>query len=487
MFYTYKEGDEATLLGLKVVVVLFTLAHWVFLGFILVIIATLIARKQPILPGALGILAVGLAERFSFPGALEIMFRALMLSMQNLLTIILLIGMVVALTKLLQDTGADVIITQPLQTLRNPVLTYWVLGVVMWGMTLFLWPTPAVTLLGAVLVPTLSRSGLNPMAIAMSLAIFGEGLGLSGDFVIQGAPSLLSKATGLPLASVLDALWPVVLASGLAAAAVGDWQQRRLSKHTGAMTAILPHTQAGNQGKSKLASKTKIEHPKNTNPAARMIGFLVLCGYAVAIAILILGKIKGDGASAIIGGVTLIILITGTLLKDRGNAFSTFVEYVRHGLRFSISTFTPIIIMAGFFFMGTATGTLAVFDRHEPGFFSDFATSLAHVFPLNKWIAGLFVMLTAMLGSMDGSGFSGLPLTGGIAVALSEAAGLPLAPLAVLGQIASIWTGAVLIPWGFAAVTAAVAGVEAQTLVKYNLPSYLTALAVAYLWTMMRL
>ncbi|MHB1406314.1 MAG: hypothetical protein ACYCV0_12085, partial [Desulfitobacteriaceae bacterium] len=155
MFYTYKEEDEATLLGLKVVVVLFTLAHWVFLGFILVIIATLIARKQPILPGALGILAVGLAERFSFPGALEIMFRALMLSMQNLLTIILLIGMVVALTKLLQDTGADVIITQPLQTLRDPVLSYWVLGVVMWAMTLFLWPTPAVTLLGAVLVPTL--------------------------------------------------------------------------------------------------------------------------------------------------------------------------------------------------------------------------------------------------------------------------------------------------------------------------------------------
>lgn len=454
---------------------LFTLAHWVFLGFIAAIIASLIARKQPILPGVLGILAVGLAETLNLPGALEIMFRALLLSMQNLLTIILLIGMVVALTKLLQDSGADVILTRPLQNLRGPVISYWVLGISMWVMTLLLWPTPAVTLLGAVLVPTLRQSGLNLMALAMSLSIFGEGLGLSGDFVIQGAPSLLSKATGLPLARVLEALWPLVLISGLAAVVVGDWRQRRLYKLQG--TPSVSQQGLRNNGSTH----------KKTDPKARIIGYLVLGGYAVTIAILIAGKIKGDGASAITGGVTLIILILSTLMKDRGKAFSTFVEYVRHGLRFSISTFTPIIIMAGFFFMGTATGTFAVFNRQEPGFFSDYATTLAQVFPFNKWLAGMFVMLTAMLGSMDGSGFSGLPLTGGIAVAFSHAAGLPLAPLAVLGQITAVWTGAVLIPWGFAAVTAAVAGVEAQKLVKYNLPSYFTALAVAYFWTMMRL
>lgn len=94
---------------------------------------------------------------------------------------------------------------------------------VMWGFTLHIWPTPAISLLGAVVIPALARVGVNPIGMAVSLTIFGKGLGFAGDFVIQGAPSLLSKAAGIPVYTILTASFPVVLLSGFLAAGTGGF------------------------------------------------------------------------------------------------------------------------------------------------------------------------------------------------------------------------------------------------------------------------
>ena len=50
--------------------------------------------------------------------------------------------------------------------------------------------------------------------------------------------------------------------------------------------------------------------------------------------------------------------------------------------------------------------------------------------------------------SIDGSGFSGLPLTGTLAGALGPASGMDVAALAALGQMGAVWTGGgTLIAW----------------------------------------
>jgi hypothetical protein len=164
---------------------------------------------------------VGIADRGEVIGALQVSFRALSLATGNLLTVILLIGIVVALTHLLKETEADQVIIKPLLRIRSLGMAYWSLGIVMWILTLLVWPTPAISLLGAVAVPALVKVGINPIGLAVSLTIFGEGLGLAGDFVIQGAPSLLSKASGIPVYSIISASFPVVILSGLFAAVVG--------------------------------------------------------------------------------------------------------------------------------------------------------------------------------------------------------------------------------------------------------------------------
>lgn len=45
--------------------------------------------------------------------------------------------------------------------------------------------------------------------------LFGHGIALSGDFVIQGAPKLTADAAGLPVSSVVSASVPLVIVMGV--------------------------------------------------------------------------------------------------------------------------------------------------------------------------------------------------------------------------------------------------------------------------------
>lgn len=69
--------------------------------------------------------------------------------------------------------------------------------------SLFFWPSPAVALIGAVLLPAALRVGLPALGAAMAMNLFGHGIALSGDYIIQGAPKLTADAAGLPVGSVM--------------------------------------------------------------------------------------------------------------------------------------------------------------------------------------------------------------------------------------------------------------------------------------------
>ena len=68
----------------------------------------------------------------------------------------------------------------------------------MMTISFFFWPSPAVALMGAILLPVAVRVGLPPIGVAIAMNLFGHGIALSGDFVIQGAPKLTADAAGLP-------------------------------------------------------------------------------------------------------------------------------------------------------------------------------------------------------------------------------------------------------------------------------------------------
>jgi len=164
----------------------------VYFVFTSLIIVTIFFRKKPILIAAFGIMVVGIAEMKSIIGGVQVAFRGLLFTATDLLPIILLIGLVIAMTDMLKTTQADEIITKPFLKIRNVFALYWLLGLSLWLLTLFLWPTPAVTLLGAVALPIIANTKIHPLGLASGFCIFGA-VGLAGDYIIQGAWTISSS------------------------------------------------------------------------------------------------------------------------------------------------------------------------------------------------------------------------------------------------------------------------------------------------------
>lgn len=472
-----------------------TLAHWVFLIFVLFIILTLFWKKPPVLSAAIGLFVVGFAYSGNPLESIQISFRALSLATTNLLSVILLIGIVVALTHLLKDTGADQRIVQPLLRVNRLSTAYWLIGIAMWVLTLMIWPTPAISLLGAVVVPALRKVGLNPLGLALSLTLFGEGMGLSGDFIIQGAPSLLSKSTGIPVPVLINESLPVVFSSGLLAVITGSFLIKFKLKDDSVTSAVKDNKLEPPKVLKRVRSRysPNILNSLNTTKEevalqkSRILALIVIFCYGLTVFFMLFFKIRGDAASALVGGTTFLILCIGVFIQERRKAFTSFVGYLKEGLRFSIGVFVPIVVMSSFFFLGTKTGFQQIFMKEGQGFFSDFAYLLSEFIPLNSWTVAGIIVLVAILGSMDGSGFSSIPLVGGIAIALSQVSDLPAVPFAVLGQIVGIWTGAALIPWGFSSVTSAITEVDPRALFRLTLPCYLVAIITAFFWTILRI
>ena len=98
--------------------------------------------------------------------------------------------------------------------IRNPFMAYWTIGIIMMVISYFFWPSPAVALIGAVLVPVAVKAGLPAIGAAISMNIFGHGIALSTDYIIQAAPKLTADAAGVPVDAVIKASIPLILIMG---------------------------------------------------------------------------------------------------------------------------------------------------------------------------------------------------------------------------------------------------------------------------------
>ena len=90
-------------------------------------------------------------------------------------------------------------------------------------------------------------------------------------------------------------------------------------------------------------------------------------------------------------------------------------------------------------------------------------------------------IVTGGLTGLDGSGFSGLPLTGAMARTFGAATGASVPILAALGQISAIYVGGgTIVPWGIIPV-AAICGVSPVDLARKNLLPVAVGFLAAFL------
>jgi hypothetical protein len=111
-----------------------------------------------------------------------------------------------------------------------------------------------------------------------------------------------------------------------------------------------------------------------------------------------------------------------------------------------------VLPIAGFFFIGNGDFSGPILglpeDAKAPAFMFDLINAAQSHFAPNAFITTFGVLLVGLIAGLEGSGFTGLPLTGSLAGALGPAASMDPTTLAAVGQMGNIWSGGgTLVAW----------------------------------------
>ncbi|MEK8129220.1 hypothetical protein WMW72_15040 [Paenibacillus filicis] len=455
--------------------------HFVYLAFIVFIMGVLIKRRDTTMICVIGIFALGWMATETLAGSVSGIFNSFIFATKELIGTIFIISIIVAMSRVLIQTGVNEVMVAPLtRFLRTPALAFWGIGLIMLVASLFFWPSPGVALIGAVLVPVAARVGLPALGAAVAMNLFGHGIALSGDYIIQGAPKLTADAAGLPVADVMQASIPLVIVMGAVTTAAAYWMMRRdMAKGT---------WRDGLVGAGKADDGGAVPGIGEAAPAAtlsqrtkRWLAVLIPLLFAADVAAMFLLRLQGGDATALIGGTAVLILMGVTLLAHRNQGLEQTTTYLIEGFQFGFKVFGPVIPIAAFFYLGDSAFT-ELFGQKLPdgshGIVNDLGVALAHWVPLNGGVAAVTLTVTGAITGLDGSGFSGISLAGSVAKLFATAIGSGAATLTALGQVSAIWVGGgTLIPWALIPA-AAICGVSPFELARRNLKPVLLGLAV---------
>lgn len=456
-----------------------TALHWVYLGFIIAIIGFMLMRRDTTLICIAGILGIGILATTSASGSVSGIFNSFIFAIKELVGTILIISIIVAMSRILIRTGINEIMISPFtRFLRTPALAFWGIGLIMMVTSWFFWPSPAVALIGAVLLPVALRVGLPALGAAVAMNLFGHGIALSGDYIIQGAPKLTADAAGIPVSSVMQASIPLVIVMGVVTTVTAYWMMRRDQKSGKWRNGLVvsPAESTPDYDLSAVADRNAL-----SLSTKRWLAAIIPILFALDVVAMFMLDLQGGDATALIGGTAILIMLFITMLTHRGKGFEKTTSYLVEGFLFGFKVFGPVIPIAAFFYLGDS-GFLAMFGEKLPeaslGIVNDLGIALAHVVPVNGVVGSITLTVVGAVTGLDGSGFSGISLAGSIAQLFGHAIGSGISTLTALGQVAAIWVGGgTIIPWALIPA-AAICGVDPFELARRNLKPVFIGLCV---------
>ena len=451
--------------------------HWVYLIFILLVIAFIVMKKDTSFICIAGILVLGFIATSSVTLSVTGIFNSFAYAIKELLGTILVISIIYGMSKVLMKAGINEVMVSPFTRLiRTPALAYWIIGILMMVISWFFWPSPAVALMGAVLLPVAIKAKLPAMGVAVAMNLFGHGIALSGDFIIQGAPKITADGAGIPVSEVVAASVPLVIVMGLVTTVAAFWLLMKDIK-SGALKVedVWKNNTVVEAGEEVGALK------KMTGSTKKALAILVPVLFATDIVIMFLAKLQGGDATALIGGTSILILEIIAFFNYKADPLGKITQHMIEGLQFGFKVFGPVIPIAAFFYLGDSA-IVDVFGKVLPegsnGLVNDLGVALAAIVPLNQSVGAVTATIVGAITGLDGSGFSGISLVGSIAKLFSIAIGGGVATLTAMGQIAAIWVGGgTLIPWAVIPA-AAICGVDPFELARRNLKPVVIGLIV---------
>ncbi|MCL7749409.1 hypothetical protein [Halalkalibacter alkaliphilus] len=432
-----------------------TMAHWLYLAGTCLIIVTMLFRQNVVVPAILMSFLIGWVYNGSFLSGIQAIFNASLTAAGELFHIFLIIAIMTALLQSLKSIGSDEQMVIPFQkVMKNGHLSFWILVLVTYSISLFFWPAPAVPLIGALLIPVAIKAGLPPIGAALAISLAGHGMALSSDFVLQVAPGLTASTSGIEAAAVADRALILSIVAGTIALSIAYFMIRK---------SIVPPakknlTEWEKSGDSDVTLQSDDLDVKKGN-YSKFFAFLVPSTFLAIVVYVVLATFSdaipaiADGAGAsIIGGIAVLLLITISLFRDYRKSLKEVSDHIVKGFVFAFKVMGLVIPIAGFFFMGSgefSASILGVNDPdHAPAFLFDLVESSQHAIPDNAFITGFGILILGMISGLDGSGFSGLPLIGSLSDAFATTVGVDPATLAAIGQMGAIWVGGgTLVAW----------------------------------------
>ena len=449
-----------------------TLAHWFYLAGTILIIITMLFRKNVVIPAIVSTFLVAFFYSDSINIALQSTFRASLVAASSLFDIFLIIAVMTALLRSLRDIGADRKMIIPFQKVMvNGHISYFILIIVTYVISLFFWPTPAVPLIGAILIPVAIRAGLPPIGAGIALALAGQGMALSSDYVIQIAPTLSATPSNLDVSVVADRGLVLSIVTGVVAIVLAYFFIRRQILKPDDRHLQLWESEEGDEEAEKEKAEIVESDSKKSNIFAILvpIAFLVVISYMGYTKFSGTAEMEGGAGAALIGGTALLLMIAATSSFNIKDALEKVSEHIIGGLIFAFKAMGVVLPIAGFFFLGNdeTAGPILAIAEDAPAFLFELILAGEQFIPSQGFLAAFGMLIIGMITGLDGSGFSGLPLTGALAGPLGATMGIDAATLAAVGQMGAIWVGGgTLVAWSSLVAVAGFAKVPVLELVR---------------------
>jgi hypothetical protein len=496
-----------------------TAAHWMYLLGVVSIIVTMIFRANVLVPSIAATFLVGLAWTGSPINGLGTIYNASLVAAKELFNVFLVIALMTALLNALKALKSDILMIRPFRVLmKNGPLSYLLLAAITYFISLVFWPTPAAALVCAVLLPAAIAAGLPPIVGAAAIAVAGQGMALSSDYVIGVAPGISAKAAGAVASVVADRALVLSIVTGLVALALififhrrkflapSPAHLERWQEEVAVRGELAAHEHEGTAHKAEIAKGTSREHQPVTGqdlrrelqsvPAqdfkwSKLFAVVTPLVFLTLIVLMTLPKLgvplgdfKGGAGVALVGGTAAALMIFATLaMKGARQMLEASANQVIEGFVFAFRAMGSVLPIAGFFFLGASETAAAIFGGDAgatPSLLFDLVRSVQDWIPHNPLFVAFGLLIVGVVTGIDGSGFSGLPLTGALAGALGPVSGVEVETLAAIGQMGAVWTGGgTLIAWSSLIAVAGFARVSVTDLVRVLILPVLAGLAAA--------
>lgn len=456
--------------------------HCLYLAGVVVILTVMIMRKDTPAVCIGFLFLLGVVGMGSLIGGIQTVFNAMLYAAKEFMEVIATIALVTALSKCLSDLGSDYLLMRPMsKVMKSPSVTWWILGLTMLLFSLFLWPSPSVALVGAIMLPFAVRAGLNPLAAAVAMNLFGHGCALSYDVVIQGAPAISAASAGISTSQILTEGRPVFLVMGISTVIAAFLLNRKTLVNESVIKQRVKTSPTISISENKSPEDEVSKKASHLTCPALILAIATPFAFLADIGAMLAFDLRGGDATSIVSGTAVLLMCFGSALAFKKDSLEKITGYLTDGFLFAIRIFAPVIAIGAFFFLGGEGIATIMGEVPTTGIMNDWAVWLASHAPLNKYLIAAIQMTVGALTGLDGSGFSGLPLTGSLANTFGTAVGASVPVLAALGQITAIFVGGgTIVPWGLIPV-AAICDVSPLELARKNLLPVLIGFLCAFL------